>query len=118
MFALTRKRKIAVLIGVDLALIVFATIAGYYFLNPFILIPASFIGRLLISSMVLYLIFGWAFRVFTRINRYTNLREIIAILLATTCTAIGNAIYLISFSEAFSKRLILFTYILSAFFII
>lgn len=118
MFALTRKRKIAVLIGVDLALIVFATIAGYYFLNPFILIPASFIGRLLISSMVLYLIFGWVFRVFTRINRYTNLREIIAILLATTCTAIGNAIYLISFSEAFSKRLILFTYILSAFFII
>ncbi|MDN6664499.1 MAG: polysaccharide biosynthesis protein [Tetragenococcus koreensis] len=118
MFALTRKRKIAVLIGVDLALIVFATIAGYYFLNPFILIPASFIGRLLVSSMVLYLIFGWVFRVFTRINRYTNLREIIAILLATTCTAIGNAIYLISFSEAFSKRLILFTYILSAFFII
>ncbi|MCF1585824.1 polysaccharide biosynthesis protein [Tetragenococcus koreensis] len=118
MFVLTRKRKIVILIGVDLALIVFATIAGYYFLNPFILIPASFIGRLLISSMVLYLIFGWVFRVFTRINRYTNLREIIAILLATTCTAIGDAIYLISFSEAFSKRLILFTYILSAFFII
>ncbi|MDN6749287.1 MAG: polysaccharide biosynthesis protein [Staphylococcus equorum] len=55
---------------------------------------------------------------FTRINRYTNLREIIAILLATTCTAIGNAIYLLNFSDAFSRRLILFTYILSAFFII
>ncbi|MDN6345524.1 MAG: polysaccharide biosynthesis protein, partial [Tetragenococcus koreensis] len=65
-----------------------------------------------------YLIFGYVFRVFTRINRYTNLREILAILLATTGTALGNAIYLLSFSEAFSKRLILFTYILSAFFII
>ncbi|MEK0398725.1 nucleoside-diphosphate sugar epimerase/dehydratase [Tetragenococcus halophilus] len=118
MFALTRKRKIAILIGVDLTLIACATIAGYLFLNPFIPVPIPFISRLLISSMILYLIFGYAFRVFTRINRYTNLREIIAILLATTGTALGNAIYLLSFSDAFSKRLILFTYILSAFFII
>ncbi|MEK2457243.1 nucleoside-diphosphate sugar epimerase/dehydratase [Tetragenococcus halophilus] len=118
MFALTRKRKIAILIIVDLTLILLATIAGYLFLNPFIPIPIPFISRLLISSMILYLIFGYAFRVFTRINRYTNLREILAILLATTGTALGNAIYLLSFSEAFSKRLILFTYILSAFFII
>ncbi|MEK0089846.1 nucleoside-diphosphate sugar epimerase/dehydratase [Tetragenococcus halophilus] len=118
MFALTRKRKIAILIVVDLTLITCATIAGYLFLNPFIPIPIPFISRLLISSMILYLFFGYVFRVFTRINRYTNLREIIAILLATTGTALGNAIYLLSFSEAFSKRLILFTYILSAFFII
>ncbi|GMG69713.1 nucleoside-diphosphate sugar epimerase/dehydratase [Tetragenococcus halophilus] len=118
MFALTRKRKIAILIGVDLTLIACATIAGYLFLNPFIPIPIPFISRLIISSMILYLIFGYVFRVFTRINRYTNLREILAILLATTGTALGNAIYLLSFSEAFSKRLILFTYILSAFFII
>ncbi|MDN6292681.1 MAG: polysaccharide biosynthesis protein, partial [Tetragenococcus halophilus] len=95
-----------------------ATIAGYLFLNPFIPITIPFISRLIISSMILYLIFGYVFRVFTRINRYTNLREILAILLATTGTALGNAIYLLSFSEAFSKRLILFTYILSAFFII
>ncbi|GFK21199.1 polysaccharide biosynthesis protein [Tetragenococcus halophilus] len=118
MFALTRRRKIAILIVVDLTLIACATIAGYLFLNPFIPIPIPFISRLLISSMILYLIFGYAFRVFTRINRYTNLREILAILLAITGTALGNAIYLLSFSEAFSKRLILFTYILSAFFII
>ncbi|GLL52289.1 nucleoside-diphosphate sugar epimerase/dehydratase [Tetragenococcus halophilus] len=118
MFALTRKRKIAILIVVDLTLIACATIAGYLFLNPFIPIPIPFISRLIISSMILYLIFGYAFRVFTRINRYTNLREILAILIATTGTALGNAIYLLSFSEAFSKRLILFTYILSAFFII
>ncbi|GMA52956.1 hypothetical protein GCM10025857_43130 [Alicyclobacillus contaminans] len=118
MFALTRKRKIAILIVVDLALILLATIAGYIFLSPFILIPFSFIWRLGLSSMVFYLVFGYIFRVFTRINRYTNLREIIAILLATTGTALGNAIYLLSFSDAFSKRLILFTYILSAFFII
>lgn len=118
MFTLTRRRKIIILIVVDLALITFATIAGYLFLEPFILVPSSFIWRLLLSSMILYLIFGYVFRVFTRINRYTNLREIIAILLATTCTALGNAIYLLSFNETFSKRLILFTYILSAFFII
>ncbi|AOF48250.1 short-chain dehydrogenase [Tetragenococcus halophilus] len=118
MFALTRKRKIAILIVVDLTLIACATIAGYLFLNPFIPIPIPLISRLIISSMILYLIFGYVFRVFTRINRYTNLREILAILLATTGTALGNAIYLLSFSEAFSKRLILFTYILSAFFII
>jgi len=117
-FALTRKRKVAILIIVDLTLILLVNIAGYVFLNPFIPIPNSFILRLIISSIILYLIFGYVFRVFTRINRYTNLREIIAILLATTCTAIGNAVYLLSFSDSFSRRLILFTYILSAFFII
>jgi len=117
-FALTRKRKIAILIIVDLILTLLANIAGYVFLNPFILIPDSFILRLILSSMLFYLIFGYVFRVFIRINRYTNLREIIAILLATTCTAIGNAVYLLSFSDSFSRRLILFTYILSAFFII
>jgi len=118
MFTLTRKSKIAILIIVDLTLILLATIAGYIFLDPFILIPNSFIWRLGVSSMLLYVTFGYLFRVFTRINRYTNLSEIMAILAATTCTALGNTAYLLSFSEAFSKRLILFTYILSAFFII
>ncbi|KFN92589.1 nucleoside-diphosphate sugar epimerase/dehydratase [Tetragenococcus muriaticus] len=118
MLALTRRRKIAILIAVDLILILLATIAGYIFLSPFILIPFSFIWRLCLSSMLFYLVFGYIFRVFTRINRYTNLREIIAILLATTGTVLGNAVYLLSFNDAFSKRLIFFTYILSAFFII
>jgi len=115
---LTRKRKIVFLVTVDLILIFLATTAGYIFLDPFILIPHSFIWRLIFSSMVFYLFFGYLFRVFTRINRYTNLREILAILFATTGTALGNVIYLLNYSEAFSKRLILFTYILSAFFII
>lgn len=118
MLELTRRRKIAILVVVDLFLMLLANLAGYVFLNPFIPIPNAFILRLIISSTLLYLIFGYVFRVFTRINRYTNLREIVAILLATTATTIGNAIYLLSFSEAFSKRLILFTYILSTFFII
>ncbi|MDN6735776.1 MAG: polysaccharide biosynthesis protein, partial [Tetragenococcus koreensis] len=118
MLELTRRRKIAILVVVDLFLMLLANLAGYVFLNPFIPIPNAFILRLIISSTLLYLIFGYVFRVFTRINRYTNLREIVAILLATTATTIGNAVYLLSFSEAFSKRLILFTYILSTFFII
>lgn len=118
MLELTRRRKIAILVVVDLFLMLLANLAGYVFLNPFIPIPNAFILRLIISSTILYLIFGYVFRVFTRINRYTNLREIVAILLATTATTIGNAVYLLSFSEAFSKRLILFTYILSTFFII
>src|SRR5699024_10671546 len=103
---------------VDSLLIVLATEIGYVFLNPFINIPNTFIYKLILSSLLFYLIFGFVFKVFTRINRYTNLHEIIGILLATTSTLIVNFLFYFSLQDNFSKRLVFFTYILSTFAIV
>lgn len=104
MFALTRKRKIAILVIVDCLLIVLANFLAYLFMKPFVPITESFVMVSAGLSVGLYLIFGFVFRVFTRINRYTNLREMIAIFLATTSQTVMSLILLeILFDEQYSR---------------
>lgn len=78
----------------DSILLVFANIASYYFMKPFVSIPMDFMQISIVLSIVLYWLFGWIFRVFSRINRYTNLREIIAIFLALTLSSFATIIIL------------------------
>ncbi|MCO5475398.1 hypothetical protein IGJ28_003088 [Enterococcus sp. AZ091] len=118
MFELTRRRKIATLILVDSILLVFANIASYYFMKPFVRIPMDFMQISIVLSIVLYWLFGWIFRVFSRINRYTNLREMIAIFLALTLSSFATIILLFFSKENYSMRLVISTYFLSMFFII
>ena len=119
MFALTRRRKIAILVVVDCILIAIANLLAYVFMKPFVPISERFVLSSTLLSIGLYLVFGFIFRVFTRINRYTNLREMIAIFLATTSQSFFSIILLSIFSDnLFSRRLELFTYILSTFLII
>ena len=118
MFELTRRRKIATLILVDSILLVFANIASNYFMKPFVLIPMDFMQISIVLSIVLYWLFGWIFRVFSRINRYTNLREMIAIFLALTLSSITTILLLFFSKENYSMRLVISTYFLSMFFII
>ena len=119
MFALTRKRKITILVVVDCLLITLANFLAYLFMKPFVPVTESFVVTSTGLSVGLYLIFGFVFRVFTRINRYTNLREMIAIFLATTSQSVISVVALsIFFDERYSRRLELFTYILSTFLII
>jgi len=118
LFELTRRRKIATLILVDSILLVFANIASYYFMKPFVSIPMDFMQISIVLSIVLYWLFGWIFRVFSRINRYTNLREMIAIFLALTLSSITTILLLFFSKENYSMRLVISTYFLSMFFII
>lgn len=102
----------------DSILLVFANIASYYFMKPFVSIPMDFMQISIVLSIVLYWLFGWIFRVFSRINRYTNLREMIAIFLALTLSSFATIIILFFSKENYSMRLVVSTYFLSMFFII
>lgn len=82
------------------------------------MIPMDFMQISIVLSIVLYWLFGWIFRVFSRINRYTNLREMIAIFLALTLSSITTIILLFFSKENYSMRLVVSTYFLSMFFII
>lgn len=117
MFILTR-RKIATLVVVDSLLLIAANIAAAKFMEPFVAIP---IDLILISSglsIVFYLLYGSFFKVFTRINRYTNLREMIAIFGSLSASAASSIIVLLFINKQYSLRLVIFAYLLSLLLII
>lgn len=118
MFVLTRKRKIIILVAVDTILITLANVAAYFFMRPFVPVTTNFLFFNILLSTFFYLIFGYKFKVFTRINRYTNLKEMLAIFCATSSQMV-IMMFFYSFLEVnYSRRLIVFTYILSTFLII
>ena len=118
MFVLTRRRKIITLILVDSLLLIAANSAAVNFIEPFVAIP---IDLILISSglsIVFYLLYGSFFKVFTRINRYTNLREMIAIFGSLSASAASSIIVLLFINKQYSLRLVIFAYLLSLLLII
>ncbi len=118
MFWLTRKRKIVIIIVVDTFLIMLSHIIGYVFMEPFVTVTSVLTINVIILSVILYLIWGSVFKVFTRINRYTNLNEIFAIFSATSLVLASNLLVLTFYSDEYSRRLEIFTYLLSTLLII
>ena len=118
MFWLTRKRKIVIIIVVDTFLIMLSHIIGYVFMEPFVTVTPLLTINVMILSVILYLIWGSIFKVFTRINRYTNLNEIFAIFSATSLVLASNLLVLTFYSDEYSRRLEIFTYLLSTLLII
>lgn len=115
---LTRKRKIGIILAVDTLAIVSTYIIAYFFMEPFVRVTPSFLMKVAILSVSFYFIWGAIFKVFTRINRYTNLNEIIAIFAATTCVLLSNLAVLSIVARDYSRRLELFSYLLFTFLII
>lgn len=118
MFYLSRKRKIAILVILDSILVGISAVGSLLFLQPFSTFFEKEYLILTITSVILYLLFGSIFKVFTRINRYTNLREINAITAATLCTTIVEYIFSL-FAPLFEHRRLLFLqFILMTFLIV
>ncbi|HFD1794977.1 TPA: polysaccharide biosynthesis protein [Enterococcus faecium] len=118
MFVLTRRRKIATLVFVDSLLLIAANIAAAKFMKPFVTIPMDLILISIGLSIGFYLFYGSLFKVFTRINRYTNLREIIAIFCSLSASAVSSIIILLFINRRYSLRLVIFAYLLSLLLII
>ncbi|HGF8176987.1 nucleoside-diphosphate sugar epimerase/dehydratase [Enterococcus faecium] len=118
MFVLTRRRKIATLVFVDSLLLIAANIAAAKFMKPFVSIPMDLILISIGLSIGFYLFYGSLFKVFTRINRYTNLREIIAIFSSLSASAASSILILLFINWRYSLRLVIFAYLLSLLLII
>ncbi|MDQ8566154.1 nucleoside-diphosphate sugar epimerase/dehydratase [Enterococcus faecium] len=118
MFVLTRRRKIATLVFVDSLLLIAANIAAAKFMKPFVAIPMDLILISVGLSIGFYLFYGSLFKVFTRINRYTNLREIIAIFSSLSASATSSILILLFINRRYSLRLVIFAYLLSLLLII
>ncbi|WP_316399279.1 polysaccharide biosynthesis protein [Enterococcus faecium] len=118
MFVLTRRRKIATLVVVDSLLLIAANIAAAKFMKPFVSISMDLILISIGLSIGFYLFYGSLFKVFTRINRYTNLREIIAIFGSLSASAASSILILLFINRRYSLRLVIFAYLLSLLLII
>nr|WP_253263038.1 nucleoside-diphosphate sugar epimerase/dehydratase [Enterococcus cecorum] len=115
---MSRKRKIAILVILDSILVGVSAVGSLLFLQPFSAFFEKEYIMLMITSIMLYIMFGSIFKVFTRINRYTNLREINAITAATLCTTIVEYIFSL-FAPLFEHRRLLFLqFILMTFLIV
>lgn len=115
---LSRKKKIIILVLVDSMLILLSNIAAYFFISPFVKLSPEFVRDSLIIFIGVYLCFGFLLKVFTRINRFTNLREMIAIFMALSLTAVVLFMYCHLTGEPYSKRFILLIYLISLLLII
>ncbi|HAQ4506075.1 TPA: polysaccharide biosynthesis protein [Enterococcus faecium] len=118
MFVLTRRRKIATLVVVDSLLLIAANIAAAKFMKPFVAIPMDLILISTGLSIGFYLFYGSLFKVFTRINRYTYLREIIAIFGSLSASDVSSILILLFINRQYSLRLVIFAYLLSLLLII
>lgn len=108
-----------ILILVDAFLIIIANCGAYFFMHPLVSITRFFFINNTLVSLILYILFGSMFRVFTRINRYTNLKEMIAIFLAVTCQVTVGAVGMFFIAvENYSLRFQILTYFVSTFLII
>lgn len=84
---------------------------------PFVIINRDYLAITLISSVVCYLFYGGIFKVFTKINRYTNLNELLGIFAALTFMlfSIFPLFYLFNQELMYqiSLRLVVFSYIMA-----
>nr|WP_225596592.1 MULTISPECIES: nucleoside-diphosphate sugar epimerase/dehydratase [Enterococcus] len=106
------------MVVVDSLLLIAANIAAAKFMKPFVAIPMDLILISIGLSIGFYLFYGSLFKVFTRINRYTNLREIIAIFGSLSASAASSILILLFINRRYSLRLVIFAYLLSLLLII
>ncbi|MDK4468578.1 polysaccharide biosynthesis protein [Enterococcus hirae] len=112
-----RKIKTISLVLLDSFLIILANYISFIFIVPFVIINRDYLAITLISSVVCYLFYGGIFKVFTRINRYTNLNELLGIFAALTFMlfSIFPLFYLFNQELMYqiSLRLVVFSYIMA-----
>ena len=118
MFVLTRKRKILIIALVDFLILLFSNLFSYLFMDPFVSLEVSSLPGMMLITTGMYFVFGVLFKVFTRMNRYTNLQEIIAIVLTTTSMAASSLLLNWLFYGSFSKRMMTFIFLVSTLLIV
>lgn len=102
-----------IIIFLDSCLLCLANISAYIFLQPYVKITSEFFISSLLLSLLVYLVAGAFFHVFTTVNRYTSLREMTDILSCTLIVAVVNFGAFELFDYSFSRRYVVLTFLLN-----
>lgn len=110
---MSRKVKKVILVGYDSFAIIVSSIFAYIFLNPYIGVSVTSFLLTTGLCLVLYLVLATYFKLFSKINRYTSIRETMSISICVTVAFISSALFSVALTQAVSFRFILLTYIFS-----
>lgn len=114
---MSRKKKQLILTGVDSVIWVVALLLSILFLAPYINFKFSDLIIFLIIGLVAYLGVGYSLKLFSKINRYTSFKEMIAIFIATTIAGVIANICYFAMSSRYSLRFGILTYLFVLLFI-
>ncbi len=110
---MSRKSKVLVLLVYDVLAIIFSSIIAYFFLDPYIDLSSNSLLLTVGTSIIAYFILAFYFRLFKKINRYTSIREAVAILICVTSSYVFSAFITLTFSSI-SFRFMILDYLFSA----
>ncbi|WP_035052218.1 polysaccharide biosynthesis protein [Carnobacterium pleistocenium] len=110
---MTRRTKKNILIGFDSLSIVVSGLIAYFFLNPYIAVSIQSFITTIGVTISLYLILATQFKLFSKINRYTSIRESLAVIICVSFSFIASALISVVLLKTVSLRFIILTYIFS-----
>ena len=77
----------AIILSIDSLIIVFASLLSNIYLNSIMPVSRRYMVYALVLQWTLYILFGFIFNVFNRINRYTSINSLISIFAAVTLSS-------------------------------
>lgn len=109
----SRLTKKMILVGFDAGAIFLSSILSYVFLSPYVSLPDRDFWIAVLLSMVFYFALAFQFRLFSKINRYTSIRESFLHIASITAAFLLVTVFSVPFVEAISTRFMLLTYLFS-----
>lgn len=95
----------------DALAIALSNVFAFWFLVPFINSSKEVAVRGFVIQLILYLIFGFVFKIFRRVNRFTNFCEIVSILFALFCGYLLQSSLYLMIGLIYSQRYLGLSYL-------
>lgn len=110
---MNRKLKQSILIAFDLLAIILSSILAYAFLNIYVSLSSLDFWLAVIFSGIIYLVLANRFHLYSKINRYTSIRETLLHMISITISFFISMLLIIPFAKSISMRFMLLAYIFS-----
>ncbi|WP_413526539.1 polysaccharide biosynthesis protein [Latilactobacillus curvatus] len=114
---MSRQAKKMILMLVDAILIALANGIAFYFVDHYVTLSGLYLVATIIVEILLYLVVANGGRVFSKINRYTSIKEVGSITLAVTGAYLVTGIGLTILGISYSLRHLVLTYLFAIMFI-
>ncbi|WP_409022119.1 polysaccharide biosynthesis protein [Dellaglioa sp. P0083] len=115
---MSRKSKQVVLAGLDCAIWVVSMMLSMLFLKPYVNFNILHLLQFGFICLVSYLVVGYSLKLFSKINRYSSLKEMTAIFTTTTIAAIVSNVSYFFISSIYSIRFGILMYLFTLLFIV
>mgnify|MGYP001302779914 CR=1 FL=1 len=110
---MSRSRKKIILVSFDLVALLFSSLISYIFLDPYITLSNESLTVIIGLAIVGYLTLATKFKMYSKINRYTSIKESATIFGCVTAAFIFSAIISLLSTIPVSIRFIILTYAFS-----